>query len=49
MASVNSAALYHPLPYGRRAAPSKEGGETLKKGTNACLAPARDDAVTSDQ
>jgi hypothetical protein len=38
-----------PLSYGLRAAPSKEDGGTLEKGTDACLAPAQDDIVTSDQ
>jgi hypothetical protein len=48
-ASVNSVTLCHPPPYGRRAAPSKEDGETLEKGTGTCPTPTRDDAVTSDQ
>jgi hypothetical protein len=38
-----------PLLYGPRTTPSKEDGGTLEKGTDACLAPAQDDAVTSDQ
>jgi hypothetical protein len=48
-ASVNSVTLYHPLPYSRRAAPSKEDGRTLERGTNIYPAPTRDDAVMSDQ
>jgi hypothetical protein len=41
--------LCYPLSYGLCAAPSKEDGGTLKKGTDACSTPAQDDAVTSDQ
>jgi hypothetical protein len=41
--------LYHPLLYGWRAAPSKEDGGTLERGTNVYPAPTRDDTVTSDQ
>jgi hypothetical protein len=41
--------LGHPLPYGRRAAPSKEDGETLEKGTDICPAHTQDNAETSDQ
>jgi hypothetical protein len=48
-ASVNSVTLCHPPPYGRRAAPSKEDGGTLEKGTNTCPTPMWDNAVTSDQ
>jgi hypothetical protein len=48
-ASINSVTLCCPLSYGRRTAPSKEDGGTLEKGMDACLAPAQDDAVTSDQ
>jgi hypothetical protein len=48
-ASVNSVTLCCPLFYGPRAAPSKEDSGTLEKGMDACLAPAQDDAVTSDQ
>jgi hypothetical protein len=48
-ASVSSVTLCRPLSYDSRAAPSKEDGRTLEKGTDAYLAPARDDAVTSDQ
>jgi hypothetical protein len=48
-ASVNSVIMCHPPPYGRRAAPSKEDGGTLEKGTDTCPTPTRDDAVTSDQ
>jgi hypothetical protein len=47
--SVSSVTLCYPLLYGPRAASSQEDGRTLKKGTNACLALAQDDAVTSDQ
>jgi hypothetical protein len=35
-----------PLSYGPRAAPSKEDGGTLERGTDACLAPVQDDVVT---
>jgi hypothetical protein len=38
-----------PLSYSPRAAPSKEDDGTLEKGTDAYLAPAQDDTVTSDQ
>jgi hypothetical protein len=48
-ASANSLTLCHPLPYGRRAAPSKGGGGTLEKGTDVCPAPTQDSVVTSDQ
>jgi hypothetical protein len=48
-ASVSSVTLCHPLQYGSRTAPSKEDGEALERGTDAHLAPAQDDAVTSDQ
>jgi hypothetical protein len=48
-ASVNSVTLCHPLPYGRRAAPLKEDGRTLEKGTDTCPTPTRDNTVTSDQ
>jgi hypothetical protein len=41
--------LCYSLSYGPRAAPSKVDDGTLKKGTDACLALAKDDAVTSDQ
>jgi hypothetical protein len=43
------AALYHPLPYGRRTAPSKKDGRTLEGMTRNYSAPARDGAVTSGQ
>jgi hypothetical protein len=46
--SVNSVTLCRLLPYDLHAAPSKENSETLEKGTNVCLALARDDAETSD-
>jgi hypothetical protein len=48
-ASVSSATLCRPLSYGRRAAPSKEDGGTLERGTDAYPALAQDHAVTSDQ
>jgi hypothetical protein len=48
-ASVSSVTLCYPLLCGPRAAPSKDDGETLKEGTDACLAPAQVNAVTSDQ
>jgi hypothetical protein len=48
-ASVNSVTLCHPLPYGRRAAPSKEDDRALEKGTDICHAPTRDNTVTSNQ
>jgi hypothetical protein len=35
--------LCYPLSYGPCAAPSKEDGRTLEKGTDAYLAPAQDD------
>jgi hypothetical protein len=41
--------LCYPLSYDPRTAPSKEDGGALEKGTHACLSPAQDDAVTSDQ
>jgi hypothetical protein len=41
--------LCYPLSYGSCAAPSKEDGGTLEKGTGAYLAPAKDVVVTSDQ
>jgi hypothetical protein len=41
--------LCHPLSYGRHAAPSKEGGGALEKGTDTCSALAQDNAVMSDQ
>jgi hypothetical protein len=43
------ATLYHPLLYGSRTAPPKEDGGALERGTDAHLAPAQDNAVTSDQ
>jgi hypothetical protein len=48
-ARVSSVTLCRPLLYDPYATPSKEYGKTLEKGTNACLAPARDDVMTSDQ
>jgi hypothetical protein len=48
-ASVSSVTLCYPHLYDSRTAPSKEDGGTLKKGMDARLAPAQDDAVTSDQ
>jgi hypothetical protein len=47
--SNRPAALYHPLPYGRRTLPSKKDDGTLKGMTHDYCAPARDDAVTSGQ
>jgi hypothetical protein len=47
-ASVSFVTLCHPLSYGRHAAPSKEDGGTLEKGTDACSALAQDNTVTSD-
>jgi hypothetical protein len=41
--------LCYPLSYGSSAAPSNENGRALEKGMGAYLAPAQDDAVTSDQ
>jgi hypothetical protein len=46
MASDNPVALCHPLPYGRRAAPSKEDGGALKGKTDNYSTPAQDYAVT---
>jgi hypothetical protein len=43
------AALYHPLPYGRRTTPSKKDGGTLEGMTHDYSAPARDGTVTSGQ
>jgi hypothetical protein len=48
-ASVSSVTLCRPLPYGPHAAPSKEDGGTLEKATDTCIAPSRDDALTSNQ
>jgi hypothetical protein len=48
-ASVNSVTLYHPLSYGRCAAPLKEDGGILEKGTDIYPAPTQDKAVTSDK
>jgi hypothetical protein len=47
--SNRPAALYHPLPYGRRPAPSKKDSGTLEGITHNYFAPARDDAVMSGQ
>jgi hypothetical protein len=47
--SNRPAALYHPLPYGRRPAPSKKDGGTLEGITHNYSAPARDGVVTSSQ
>jgi hypothetical protein len=47
--SNRPAALYQPLPYGRRAAPSKRDGKTLEGVTRYYSEPTRDDAVTSGQ
>jgi hypothetical protein len=37
--------LYHPLPYLLHAAPSKEDGDTLERGTTTYSTPAEDDTV----
>jgi hypothetical protein len=47
--SKRPAALYHPLPYGWRTAPSKKDDGTLEGMTHDYSAPTRDDAVTSGQ
>jgi hypothetical protein len=47
--SNRPAALYHPLPYGRRTAPSKKDSGTLERMTQDYSAPARDDAITPGQ
>jgi hypothetical protein len=47
MVSNHLAALYHPLRYSRRTAPSKKDGGTLEGKTHDYSAPARDSAVTS--
>jgi hypothetical protein len=47
-ASISSVTLCCPLSYGLHTAPSKEDGRTLEKGTNACLAHTRGDAMMSD-
>jgi hypothetical protein len=47
MVSDHPAALYHPLPYGRRTTPSKKDGGTLEGATHDYFAPARDGVVTS--
>jgi hypothetical protein len=47
--SNNPVALCHPLPYGRRAAPSKKDGRALEGETYDYSTPAQDYAVTSDQ
>jgi hypothetical protein len=49
MVSNHPAALYHPLLYGRRNAPSEKDGGTLEGKTQDYPAPARDSAVTSGQ
>jgi hypothetical protein len=41
MASNNLMALCHPLPYGRRATPSKENGRALEGETDDYAAPAQ--------
>jgi hypothetical protein len=47
--SNRPAALYYPLPYGRRTTPSKKDGGTLEGMAHDYSTPARDGAVTSDQ
>jgi hypothetical protein len=49
MVSNCPAVLYHPLPYGRRTAPSKKDGGTLEGMTHDYSAPARDGAVMLGQ
>jgi hypothetical protein len=49
MVSNRPAALYHPLSYGQRTAPSKKDGGTLEGMTRNYSTPARDGAVTSGQ
>jgi hypothetical protein len=49
MVSNHPVALYHPLPYGRRTAPSKRDGGTLEGKTHDYSAPARDGGVMSGQ
>jgi hypothetical protein len=49
MASNNPVALCHPLPYGRRAAPSIKDGGALEGKTSDCSTPVLDYAVTSGQ
>jgi hypothetical protein len=49
MVSSNPVALCHPLPYGRRAAPSKKDDRALKGKTYDCSTPAQNCAVTSGQ
>jgi hypothetical protein len=43
--SNHPATLYHPLPNGRRTAPSKKDSGTLEEMTHDYSTPARDDAV----
>jgi hypothetical protein len=45
--SNNPVALYHPLPYGRRAAPSKKDGGALEGKVNNYATPCKDNTVTS--
>jgi hypothetical protein len=47
--SNNPVALCHPLPYGRRAAPSKKDGRALEGRTSNYSTPAQDGVVTSSQ
>jgi hypothetical protein len=49
MVSNYPVALYHPLPYGRRTAPSKKDGRALGGKTHDRSTVARDGAVTSGQ
>jgi hypothetical protein len=49
MVSNHPVALYHPLPYDRRIAPSKKDGRTLEGKTHDYSMLARDDAMTSGQ
>jgi hypothetical protein len=47
--SNNPVALCHPLPYGRRTAPSKKDGRAHEGETHDYSTPAQDYAVTSGQ
>jgi hypothetical protein len=48
-AGVSSVILCYPLSYRLGATPSKEDGETLEGGTDACSTLAQDNTMTSDQ
>jgi hypothetical protein len=49
MVSNHPVVLYHPLPYGRRTAPSRKDDGTLEGKTHDYSTPAWDGAVTSGQ